>query len=56
VKSQSILIVAGVTGLSRKEKKKYEDWKAQSLGGKVGFTCNESSRYLSTIGQLSRQS
>ncbi|XP_078366497.1 40S small subunit processome assembly factor 1-like [Oculina patagonica] len=25
----------GVTGLSRKEKKKYEDWKAQSLGGKA---------------------
>lgn len=25
----------GITGLSRKEKKKYEDWKAQSLGGKA---------------------
>ncbi|RMX58641.1 hypothetical protein pdam_00017976 [Pocillopora damicornis] len=25
----------GVTGLSRKDRKKYEDWKAQSLGGKA---------------------
>lgn len=25
----------GITGLGRKEKKKYEDWKAQSLGGKA---------------------
>ena len=30
------LFVVGVTGLSRKDRKKYEDWKAQSLGGKVG--------------------
>lgn len=30
--------VAGVTGLSRKEKRKYEDLKAQLLGGKVGFS------------------
>ena len=37
-KSQSALILlTGITGLSRKEKKKYEDWKVQSLGGKVSL-------------------
>lgn len=46
-KSQSVLVfVAGITGLSRKEKKKYEDWKAQSLGGKVGLKYNECPRFL----------
>ena len=30
------MFVVGVTGLSRKDRRKYEDWKAQSLGGKVG--------------------
>ena len=28
--------VLGVTGLSRKEQRKYADQKAQALGGKVG--------------------
>lgn len=30
------MFVVGVTGLSRKDRRKYEDWKAQSLGGRVG--------------------
>jgi len=53
-KSQSApILLTGITGLSRKEKKKYEDWKAQSLGGKVSLTCNECPRFpIYSIGQI----
>ena len=32
--------ILGITGLSRKERRKYEDQKAQALGGKVGIHLN----------------
>ena len=36
----AVAIILGVTGLSRKERRKYEDQKAQALGGKVGTRLN----------------